>query len=49
MPQRGIHAVTVPGAVHGWTTLLNAYGTKSLRDVLRSAIRHAEKDFRSPS
>src|ERR671924_1343128 len=20
MPQRGIHSVTVPGAVHGWTT-----------------------------
>jgi len=45
MPQRGIHAVTVPGAVHGWTTLLNSYGTKSLRDVLRSAIRHAEDGF----
>ena len=45
MPQRGIHAVTVPGAVHGWTTLLNFYGTKSLRDVLRSAIRHAEEGF----
>ena len=27
MPQRGIHSVTVPGAVHGWVTLLNAYGT----------------------
>ena len=22
MPQRGIHSVTVPGAVHGWATLL---------------------------
>ena len=45
MPQRGIHSVTVPGAVHGWTTLLNSYGTKTLRDVLRSAIRHAEEGF----
>ena len=23
MPQRGIHSVTVPGAVHGWATLLD--------------------------
>lgn len=45
MPQRGIHSVTVPGAVHGWTTLLNSYGSKSLRDVLASAIRHAEEGF----
>jgi gamma-glutamyltranspeptidase/glutathione hydrolase len=45
MPQRGIHSVTVPGAVHGWGTLLNSYGTKSLRDVLQSAIRHAEEGF----
>jgi gamma-glutamyltranspeptidase/glutathione hydrolase len=45
MPQRGIHSVTVPGAVHGWATLLNSYGSKSLRDVLQSAIRHAEEGF----
>jgi gamma-glutamyltranspeptidase / glutathione hydrolase len=45
MPQRGIHSVTVPGAVHGWATLLDSYGSKSLRDVLRSAIRHAEEGF----
>ena len=42
MPQRGIHSVTVPGAVHGWTTLLNAYGTKKLSEVLQAAIRHAD-------
>jgi gamma-glutamyltranspeptidase / glutathione hydrolase len=45
MPQRGIHSVTIPGAVHGWATLLDSYGSKSLRDVLRSAIRHAEEGF----
>jgi gamma-glutamyltranspeptidase/glutathione hydrolase len=45
MPQRGIHSVTVPGAVHGWTTLLNSYGTKKLGDVLQAAIRHAEEGF----
>ena len=45
MPQRGIHSVTVPGAVHGWATLLNAYGKKTLGDVLQSAIRYAEEGF----
>ncbi len=45
MPQRGIHSVTVPGALHGWTTLLNSYGNKSLSDVLQAAIRHAEEGF----
>ena len=45
MPQRGIHSVTVPGAVHGWATLLNLYGKKTLGDVLQSAIRYAEEGF----
>ena len=45
MPQRGIHSVTVPGAVHGWTTLLNGYGTKKLSEVLQAAIRHADEGF----
>jgi gamma-glutamyltranspeptidase / glutathione hydrolase len=45
MPQRSIHSVTVPGAVHGWATLLNSYGTKKLGDVLQSAIRYAEEGF----
>jgi len=45
MPQRGIHSVTVPGAVHGWSTLLNAYGAMKLRDVLQSAIQYAEEGF----
>ncbi len=45
MPQRGIHSVTVPGAVHGWETLLKSYGTRTLCDVLQPAIRHAEEGF----
>jgi gamma-glutamyltranspeptidase/glutathione hydrolase len=45
MPQRGIHSVTVPGAVHGWATLLSSYGSKSLHEVLHSAIGHAEQGF----
>ena len=45
MPQRGVHSVTVPGAVHGWETLLNSYGTRTLSEVLSSAIRYAEEGF----
>src|SRR5215813_11680485 len=45
MPQRGIHSVTVPGAVHGWSTLLNSYGTRKLGDVLQSAIHYADAGF----
>jgi gamma-glutamyltranspeptidase/glutathione hydrolase len=45
MPQRGIHSVTLPGAVHGWAMLLDSYGSKTLREVLQSAIRHAEEGF----
>src|SRR6185295_19951935 len=45
MPQRGIHSVTVPGAVHGWATLLKSHGSKSLGEVLQPAIRHADEGF----
>jgi gamma-glutamyltranspeptidase/glutathione hydrolase len=45
IPQRGIHSVTIPGAVHGWATLLNSHGTKKLSEVLPAAIRHAEEGF----
>ena len=45
MPQRGIHSVTVPGAVHGWSALLNSYGTRKLGDVLQSAIHYADAGF----
>jgi len=45
MPQRGIHSVTVPGAVHGWSMLVNAHGAMKLGDILRSAIQYAEEGF----
>ena len=45
MPQRGIHSVTVPGAVDGWDKLLKRYGTKTFADVLAPAIRYAEIGF----
>ena len=40
MPQRGIHSVTVPGAVHGWGTLLNSHGTKPLSEVFHGFFMH---------
>ena len=45
LPQSGIHSVTVPGAVHGWETLLKEYGTRTLGDLLDPAIRYAEEGF----
>ena len=45
MPQRGIHSVTIPGAVHGWSVLLDSYGTRKLSDVLQSAIHYADDGF----
>lgn len=42
MPQSGIHAVTVPGAVAGWALLLDRFGRKSLSEILAAAIRAAE-------
>jgi gamma-glutamyltranspeptidase / glutathione hydrolase len=36
------HAVTVPGAISAWETLLQAHGTKGLDELLRPAIAYAE-------
>jgi gamma-glutamyltranspeptidase/glutathione hydrolase len=45
MPQTGIHSVTVPGAVAGWTKLHERFGTLQLGEVLASAINVAEQGF----
>jgi gamma-glutamyltranspeptidase/glutathione hydrolase len=45
MPQKGIHSVTVPGAVSGWMTLHERFGRVSLDTILGSAIAHAENGF----
>ncbi len=39
------HAVTVPGAIDGWATLLKDHGTMSLAEVLAPAIDAAEHGF----
>ncbi len=45
MPEFGVHSITVPGAVSGWETLLNAYGTMPLSELLGPAIGYAEDGF----
>ena len=45
MPQRGIHAVTVPGCIEGWEKLLARFGRKKFPDVLAAAIAYAEEGF----
>ncbi len=41
----GIYSVTVPGAVDGWFTLHERYGTLSMAEVLEPAIYYAEHGF----
>ena len=45
MPQRGIHTVTVPGAVNGWDKLLTRFGRKTFADVLAPSIDYATNGF----
>ncbi|WP_428688544.1 gamma-glutamyltransferase [Roseibium sp.] len=39
------HAVTVPGAVRAWETLLKAHGTKSFKTLFKRAIQYARDGF----
>lgn len=45
MPTMGWLPVTVPGAVDGWSQLLNRFGTMQLDRVLAPAIDYAENGF----
>ncbi len=45
MPSDGIVSVTVPGALRGWETLLERFGTKPLKELLEPAIGYAERGF----
>jgi len=44
-PARGPEAVTVPGALAGWQTLLKRFGTRSLAQAVDPAIHYAEDGF----
>jgi gamma-glutamyltranspeptidase/glutathione hydrolase len=46
MPQRGVLAITVPGAVDGWFTLHQRFGKLDFAAVASHAIRHARDGFR---
>jgi gamma-glutamyltranspeptidase/glutathione hydrolase len=41
MPQRGVDAVTIPGAVAGWVALSGRYGKLAFGDLFEPAIRYA--------
>ena len=43
IPPTSIYAVNVPGALDGWITLLERYGTMKLADVLQPAIKYASE------
>ena len=45
MPQSGVHSITVPGAVAGWSLLLERFGRTPLADVLEAAIALADDGF----
>ena len=48
MPQQGVHAITVPGAVDGWQKLADKFGRKKLAEDLAAAIRTARGGFPIP-
>ena len=45
VPDKGILPATVPGAVDGWITALEAHGTMPLDTLLQRAIGYAEMGF----
>ena len=45
MPQFTGHSVSVPGAVAGWSDLLERHGDMTLTDVLKPAIHLAEEGY----
>ena len=45
VPHLSPYAVTVPGTVEGWNTLLKTYGSMPLAHVLQPAIQYAEDGY----
>ena len=45
VPDSGMEPITVPGALDGWVTLLEKYGTMKLADLLAPAIEYAENGY----
>jgi gamma-glutamyltranspeptidase / glutathione hydrolase len=45
MPERGIHSVTVPGAVDGWATMHARFGRLPWKELFQPAIAYARDGF----
>jgi gamma-glutamyltranspeptidase / glutathione hydrolase len=45
MPQSGVNAITVPGAVDGWQKLADKFGRKNLGDDLEVAVELAKSGY----
>ena len=45
MPQGGVHSITVPGAVAGWSLLLEQFGRMSFARLLEPALALADEGF----
>src|SRR6267378_3767617 len=48
MPQQGVNAITVPGAVDGWQKLADKFGRRKLAEDLAAAIRTAQDGYPVP-
>lgn len=48
MPRDGIHSVTVPGAVEGWSKAHQRFGKLPWKDLFTSAIYYAEHGYAVP-
>ena len=48
MPETGIHSVTVPGAVDGWSKMHQRFGRLKWKDLFATAIAHAQDGFPVP-
>jgi len=48
MPHDGIHSVTVPGAVEGWSQAHHKFGRLPWKDLFAPAIRYAEHGYAVP-
>src|SRR5438067_7618550 len=46
MPQRGVMAITVPGAADGWFSLHERFGRLDMSRIARDAIHYAREGFR---
>lgn len=45
IPDRSVHAMTVPGAARAWEDLLKRHGRMGLANVLRDAIKYARDGY----